>query len=172
MKSQDEVARNIIWTKLEAKVLILWSNNRVEYLSQKFQLHLAEQGIESRTSCANTLEENWSSQKEKQASCWVPWALLFGMNVSLVKQSCISYKPENFYLTVVLISPVVPVPHKVFGCVCFAHVPKHQRDKLVPQSYKCYMPGQRKKVVYCHGCVIFWESSSLFFSSEGDWQCT
>ena len=68
------------------------------------------------------------------------------------------------------------IPPKVFGCKCFAHVPKSQRDKLDPKAiksifvgypstqkgYKCYSPKKEENIHY-HGCVI--SSKYLVLSS-------
>lgn len=35
--------------------------------------------------------------------------------------------------------PLFRIPVRVFGCTCFVHVPKHQRDKLDPKAVKCFV---------------------------------
>ena len=37
--------------------------------------------------------------------------------------------------------PVFQISPMVFGCTCFVHVPKHQRDKLYPKVMKCVFVG-------------------------------
>ena len=71
-----------------------------------------------------------------------------------------------------------PLPLKVFGCVCFVHIPKANRDKLDPRAhrcvfvghsptqkgYKCYNPTSRK--FYASKDVTFVESQPFFGSPQ------
>lgn len=37
--------------------------------------------------------------------------------------------------------PLIYIPPKVFGCVCFAYIPKHQWDKIDPRVVKGIFVG-------------------------------
>ena len=81
------------------------------------------------------------------------------------------------------------VPPKVFGCICFVHIPKHQRDKLDPKAVKCmfvgypgsqkgykrYAPGRKGRVlvtmeVSFHEDIPFFSSASKELLPEGNAQ--
>lgn len=66
-------------------------------------------------------------------------------------------------------SPIFPIPPKIFGCVCFVHIPKQQRDKVdakaekcifvgypsTQKGYKCYLPGKNGRHFVSVDVTIF-----------------
>ena len=74
----------------------------------------------------------------------------------------------------VKIPSALHIPPKIFGCVAFVHVPKHQRTKLDPcaircvllgygshtKGYRCYDPLSRKLYVTMN--VTFLETEYFF----------
>ena len=77
-----------------------------------------------------------------------------------------------------MIAPAVPnLTPRVFGCVAFVHLHKHQRDKLSPRAlrcvflgyathqkgYRCFYPPTQRMFVTVD--VVFHEES-MYFSNE------
>ena len=199
MKSKDEVFRifttyhKMVEVMFDKKIKAFRSDNGGDYNSQDFQAYLAENGIESQTSCAYTPEQNGAAERKNRHLLEVTQALLFEMNVpkhfwsdgTLTATYLINRMPSRTLggmspIEVLCPSkPLFQVPPKVFGCTCFVHIPKHQRDKLDPKAvkcifveypsnqkgYKCYTPGKKGRVFVTmdssfHEDVPFYSSAS------------
>ena len=60
---------------------------------------------------------------------------------------------------------------RIFGCVCFVHLPAHERHKLISQSVKCvfigYVIPQKGYVCYDpHGCRIRVSRNVILFENQ------
>jgi hypothetical protein len=79
--------------------------------------------------------------------------------INRVPSSTIAFKTPSEALIEGVVSPATPnLPPRVFGCVAFIHLHKHQRNKLQPwalrcvfigyathqKSYRCYHPPTQK----------------------------
>ncbi|RVW37281.1 Retrovirus-related Pol polyprotein from transposon TNT 1-94 [Vitis vinifera] len=100
--------------------------------------------------------------------------------INWVLSSSINFQTPLQALTNVVVAPTVPnLPPRVFGCVAFVHLYKHQRTKLTSHAlqcvfvgyalhkkgYRCYHPPTRQ--MYITMDVVFHEDSKYFsFESE------
>ncbi|RVW83945.1 Retrovirus-related Pol polyprotein from transposon TNT 1-94 [Vitis vinifera] len=102
--------------------------------------------------------------------------------INRVPSSSINFQTPLQALTNVVVAPTVPnLPPRVFGCVAFVHLHKHQRTKLTSHAlqcvfvgyalhkkgYRCYHPPTRQ--MYITMDVVFHEDS-MYFSSESELQ--
>ena len=157
----------MVETKSGSKIQFLRSDNGKEYTSAQFNLFCEEAGIEHQLTAPYTLEQNGVSERRNRsvmemARCMLHekelpkqfWAEAANTTVFIQNrlptkalqdktpfEAWYEYKPSLTFL-------------KVFGCVCFAHVPKVKRDKLdkkallsifvgyssVSKAYKVYHP--------------------------------
>ena len=141
----------MIKVKLEKKIKAFRSDNGGEYTSNAFRHYLTKNGIESQTYCLYTPGQNNIPKHNCRHLLEVTRAILFEMNV-----------PKSFWsdevLTTYLINrmpsktlggnspieilcpntPLFQVSPKIYGCMCFVHIPKHHHDKLDPQVEVCF----------------------------------
>ena len=102
--------------------------------------------------------------------------------INRVPSSSINFQTPLQALTNVVIAPTVPnLPPRVFGCVAFVHLHKHQRTKLTSHALQCVFVGYalHKKGYRCYHLptrqmyitmdVVFHEDS-MYFSSESELQ--
>ncbi|RVW24660.1 Retrovirus-related Pol polyprotein from transposon TNT 1-94 [Vitis vinifera] len=102
--------------------------------------------------------------------------------INRVPSSSINFQTPLQALTNVVVAPTVPnLPPRVFGCVAFVHLHKHQRTKLTSHAlqcvfvgyalhkkgYRCYHPPTQQ--MYITMDVVFHEDS-MYFSSEFELQ--
>ncbi|RVW93252.1 Retrovirus-related Pol polyprotein from transposon TNT 1-94 [Vitis vinifera] len=102
--------------------------------------------------------------------------------INRVPSSSINFQTPLKALTNVVVAPTVPnLPSRVFGCVAFVHLHKHQRTKLTSHAlqcvfvgyalhkkgYRCYHPPTRQ--MYITMDVVFHENL-IYFSSESELQ--
>ncbi|RVW99769.1 Retrovirus-related Pol polyprotein from transposon TNT 1-94 [Vitis vinifera] len=102
--------------------------------------------------------------------------------INWVPSSSINFQTPLQALTNAVVAPTVPnLPPRVFGCVTFVHLHKHQRTKLTSHAlqcvfvgyalhkkgYRCYHPPTRQ--MYITMDVVFHEDS-MYFSSESELQ--
>ncbi|RVW98726.1 Retrovirus-related Pol polyprotein from transposon TNT 1-94 [Vitis vinifera] len=100
--------------------------------------------------------------------------------INRVPSSSINFQTPLQALTNVVVAPTVPnLPSRVFGCVAFVHLHKHQRTKLTSHAlqcvfvgyalhkkgYRCYHPPTRQ--MYITMDVVLQEDS-MYFSSESE----
>ena len=102
--------------------------------------------------------------------------------INRVPSSSINFQTPLQALTNAVVAPTVPnLPPRVFGCVEFVHLHKHQHTKLTSHAlqcvfvgyalhkkgYRCYHPPTRQ--MYITMDVVFHEDS-MYFSSESELQ--
>ncbi|RVW38091.1 Retrovirus-related Pol polyprotein from transposon RE1 [Vitis vinifera] len=101
--------------------------------------------------------------------------------INRVPSSSINFQTPLQALTNAVVVPTVPNLTRVFGCVAFVHLHKHQRTKLTSHAlqcvfvgyalhkkgYRCYHPPTRR--MYITMDVVFHEDS-MYFSSESELQ--
>ena len=157
-----------IETQFSTCIKILRSDNGGEYVSHDFQAYLQRKGIVSQRSCPYTPQQNGVAERKNRH--------LLDMVRTLLLQSSV---PPRFWVealstAVYLInrlpsqqlgfdSPyyrlfgVHPNYHMLhtFGCVCFVHLPPHERHKLAAQSVRCAFMGYSttQKGFLCYDAV-------------------
>lgn len=143
-----------IETQFLTCIKVLRSDNGREYTAHEFQAFIQQKGIISQRSCPYTPQQNGVAERKNRH--------LLDMVRTLLLESSV---PSTFWVealstAVYLInrlpsqqlhfdSPFYrlhgkhPDYHQLhtFGCVCFVHLPSHERHKLAAQSVKCAFMG-------------------------------
>ncbi|RVW79412.1 Retrovirus-related Pol polyprotein from transposon TNT 1-94 [Vitis vinifera] len=188
----------MIETQYNAKVRVLHSDNGGEYQSFDLQKYLEGHGIIHQTTCSNTPKQNGVTERKNRHLLKVVRAFLIAAKtpisywgeaitsaaylINRVPSSSINFQTPLQALTNVVVTPtVLNLPPRVFGCVAFVHLHKHQRTKLTSHALQCVFVGYalHKKGYRCH-CpptrqmyitmdVVFHEDS-MYFSSESELQ--
>ncbi|RVW16914.1 Retrovirus-related Pol polyprotein from transposon TNT 1-94 [Vitis vinifera] len=153
MKTKDEVNllfqkfHKMIETQYNAKVRVLRSDNGGEYQSSDLQKYLEGHGIIHQTTCSNTPQQNGVVERKNRHLLEVFRASLIAAKtpisywgeaitsavylINRVPSSSINFQTPLQALTNVVVAPTVPnLPPRVFGCVAFVHLHKHQRTKV------------------------------------------
>ncbi|RVW42615.1 Retrovirus-related Pol polyprotein from transposon TNT 1-94 [Vitis vinifera] len=204
MKTKDEVNllfqnfHKVIETQYNAKVRVLRSDNGGEYQSFDLQKYLEGHDIIHQTTCSNTPQQNGVAERKNQHLLEVVRASLIAAKtpisywgeaitsaaylINRVPSSSINFQTPLQALTNAVVAPTVPnLPPRVFGCVAFVHLHKHQRTKLTSHAlqcvfvgyalhkkgYRCYHPPTRQ--MYITMDVVFHEDS-MYFSSKSELQ--
>ncbi|RVW27584.1 Retrovirus-related Pol polyprotein from transposon TNT 1-94 [Vitis vinifera] len=204
MKTKDEVNllfqnfHKVIETHYNAKVRVLCSDNGGEYQSSDLQKYLEGHDIIHQTTCSNTPQQNGVSERKNRHLLEVVRAFLIAAKtpisywgeaitsatylINRVPSSSINFQTPLQALTNVVVAPTVPnLPHRVFGCVAFVHLHKHQRTKLTSHAlqcvfvgyalhkkgYRCYHPPTRRMFITMD--VVFHEDL-MYFSFESELQ--
>ncbi|RVW84526.1 Retrovirus-related Pol polyprotein from transposon TNT 1-94 [Vitis vinifera] len=152
------------------------------------------------TTCSNTPQQNGVAERKNRHLLEVVRASLIATKtpisywgeaitsaaylINRVPSSSINFQTPLQALTNAVVAPTVPnLPPRVFGCVAFVHLHKHQRTKLTSHAlqcvfvgyalhkkgYRCYHPPTRQ--MYITMDVVFHEDS-MYFSSESELQGT
>ncbi|RVW93163.1 Protochlorophyllide reductase, chloroplastic [Vitis vinifera] len=175
MKTKDEVNllfqnfHKMIETQYNAKVRVLRSDNGGEYQSSDFQKYLEGHDIIHQTTCSNTPQQNGVAERKNRHLLEVVRASLIAAKtpisywgeaitsaaylINRVPSSSINFQTPLQALTNVVVAPTVPnLPHRVFGCVAFVHLHKHQRTKLTSHALQCVFVGYalHKKGYRCY----------------------
>ena len=98
--------------------------------------------------------------------------------INRVPSSSIDFQTPLQALTTAIVAPIVPeLPLRVFGCIAYVHLYKHQRSKLNPRAlrcvfvgydnnkkgYRCYHPPTKR--MYVTMDVVFHEEKMFSFTS-------
>ena len=200
MKSKGQVNslfqqfHRMIKTQYNAQVQVLRSDNGGEYKSSELRQYLDTHGIIHQTTCPNTPQQNRVAERKNRHLLEVVRASLLEAHMPT------SYWGEALTSAIYLINrvpsrtlqfqtpfqalhnsihapPISNLPPRVFGCVAFVHLHKHQRSKLTPQAVRCvflgYAPNQKgyrcyhppTNSMYTTLDVVFHEDK-IYFSSE------
>jgi hypothetical protein len=113
------------------------------------------EGIINQTKCSNTPQQNGVAKRKNRHLLEVVRAILIEANMPLsywgealafavysinrTPSRSIAYQTPLKALSDVIIAPSVPnLPLRIFGCVVFVHLHKHQRIKLAPRALLCF----------------------------------
>ncbi|KAL6322733.1 hypothetical protein AAG906_015419 [Vitis piasezkii] len=150
------------------------------------------------TTCSNTPQQNGVAERKNRHLLEVVRASLIATKIPIsywgeaitsaaylinrVPSSSINFQTPLQAFTNAVVAPIVPnLPPRVFGCVAFVHLHKHQRTKLTSHAlqcvfvgyalhkkgYRCYHPPTRQMFITMD--VVFHEDS-MYFSSESKFQ--
>ncbi|MCO5575913.1 hypothetical protein L7F22_029720 [Adiantum nelumboides] len=153
-----------------------------EYMSHSFDDYLCEQGIRRQITCRYTPQQNGVAERKNRVIAEIARAMMNEMNMPLTYWAEVVHTAVHImnqtptaaiheilpYERLYGIKPTVSYM-KVFGCVCYVHVPNEARKKMEPKAvkciflgypiekkeYKCYDPMTRQ--VYVSRDVIFCE---------------
>ncbi|RVX21100.1 L-ascorbate oxidase [Vitis vinifera] len=142
-------------------VRVLRSDNGGEYQSSDLQKYLEGHGIIHQTTCSNTPQQNGVDERKNRHLLEVVRASLIAAKTQIsywgeaitsaiylinrVPSSSINFQTPLQALTNVVVAPTVPnLPPRVFGCVAFVHLHKHQRTKLTSHAlqYSMYFSSE------------------------------
>ena len=178
-------------TQFSFGIKILQSDSGGEYMSSEFHAFLQQKGIVAQRSCPYTPQQNGVAKRKNRHLLDVVHTLLLQSSVPpkfLVEALSMAVYLINRLLSSVLNfdTPYVRLYHRhpkyldmhTFGCVCFVHLPSHERHKLPVQSVRCafmgYSPSHKGYVCYdpCSNRfrisrhVVFFENQSFFPSPD------
>ncbi|RVW70134.1 Retrovirus-related Pol polyprotein from transposon TNT 1-94 [Vitis vinifera] len=159
----------MIETQYNAKVWVLRSDNGGEYQSSDLQKYLEGHGIIHQTTCSNTPQQNGVAERKNRHLLEVVRASLIAAKtpisywgeaitsaaylINRVPSSSINFQTPLQALINAVVAPTVPnLPPRVFGCVAFVHLHKHQRTKLTSHALQCVFVGYalHKKGYRCY----------------------
>lgn len=192
LKFKHEVAsifwrfKKLVENQSGLKIQTIRSDNGKEYTSEKFNLFCEEAGIEHQLTAPYIPQQNGVSErknrciiemtrcllheKELPKSFWAEAAntLIFLQNRLPTKalkdktpfEVWFGYKPSLAFL-------------RVFGCICFTHVPQVKRDKLdkkaIPGIFVGYSPVSKAYKVYRPQTGRMIVSRDIQFHEEEKW---
>ncbi|MCO5587815.1 hypothetical protein L7F22_041767 [Adiantum nelumboides] len=153
-----------------------------KYMSHSFDDYLREQGIRRQITCRYTPHQNGVAERKNRVIAKIARAMMNEMNMPLTYWAEVVHRIVHImnqtptaaiheispYERLYGIKPTLSYM-KVFGCVCYVHVPNEARKKMEPKAleriflgypiekkgYKCYDPTTRQ--VYVSRDVIFCE---------------
>ncbi|RVW97724.1 Retrovirus-related Pol polyprotein from transposon RE2 [Vitis vinifera] len=148
----------MIETQYNAKVRVLRSDNGGEYQSSDLQKYLEGHDIIHQTTCSNTPQQNGVAERKNrhllevvrasliaaktQISYWGEAITSAAYLINRVPSNSINFQTPLQALTNAVVAPIVPnLPPRVFGCVAFVHLHKHQRTKLTSHALQCVFVG-------------------------------
>jgi len=168
-------------------IKMLRSDSGGEYMSHEFHDFLHYKGIVSQRSCPYTPQQNGVVERKNQHLLDVVRTLLLESSVPskfwVEALSTAVYLINRLHSQVLNFdSPYYRLYHQhpsylnlhTFGCVCFVHLPLHERNKLSAQSVKCAFMGysiSHKGYVCYDSCankfcifrnVVFFENEYFF----------
>lgn len=144
----------LLETQFSASIKILQSDSGGEYMSNEFQTFLQSKGIISQRSCPSTPQQNGVAERKNRHLLDVVRTLL--LESSVPPRFWCEALSTSVHLINRLPSPTLnhvspffklfghsPLYSdlRTFGCVCFVHLPTHERHKLTAQSIKCAFLG-------------------------------
>ncbi|RVW35914.1 Retrovirus-related Pol polyprotein from transposon TNT 1-94 [Vitis vinifera] len=188
----------MIETQYNAKVRVLCSDNGGEYQSSDLQKYLEGHGIIHQTTCSNTPQQNGVAERKNRHLLEVVRASLIAAKIPIsywgeaitfvtyfinqVPSNSINFQTTLEALINVVVAPTIPnLPPRVFGCMAFVHLHKHQRTKLTSRAlqcvfigyalhkkgYRCYHPPTQRMFITMD--VVFHEDS-MYSSFESELQ--
>jgi transposase InsO family protein len=193
LRSKSEVFRTFteffayVANQFSASIKTLRTDSGGEYLSTEFQAFLASKGILHQRSCPSTPQQNGVAERKNRHLLDVVRTLL--LESSVPSMFWVEAMKTATHLINRLPSQVLDMesPYfrlfakqpsydnlRIFGCVCFVHLPPHERHKLSAQSVRCAFLGYNvcQKGFVCYDPtlhrtrisrnVIFFENQHFF----------
>ncbi|CAL8994106.1 unnamed protein product [Prunus brigantina] len=148
------LSTNLVSTQFSAHIKILRSDNGGEYTSHLFQDFLQTHGIISQRSCPSTPQQNGVAERKNRHLLDVVRTLLLELStpsrfwcealstaVHLINRLPSPTLHHNSPFTKLFGRPPSYSNLRTFGCVCYVHLPAHERTKLTAQSIQCAFLG-------------------------------
>ncbi|KAH7524952.1 hypothetical protein FEM48_Zijuj06G0173800 [Ziziphus jujuba var. spinosa] len=140
--------------QFSTSIKILRSDSGGEYMSDAFKVFLQSEGILFQKSCPDTPQQNGVAERKNRHLLDVTRTLL--LDASVPSHFWVEALSTSVHLINRLPSPVLDneTPYfrlhgnnpdynhlRVFGCLCYAHLPSSDRNKLTAQSARCAFLG-------------------------------
>ncbi|CAN0870173.1 Retrovirus-related Pol polyprotein from transposon TNT 1-94 [Linum grandiflorum] len=181
---------DMILTQFNTKIQVLKTDNAHDYFNSVLGTYLSQKGIIHCSSCVDTPQQNGIAERKNRHLLETARALLFTNQVPkhlwgeavLTATYLINRLPsrilqfqtprevliQTYPHVQAYISDLEP---RVFGCVAFVHVHKHQRSKLDPRAQKCIFIGyaSRQKGYKCYSPItrkVFTTMDITFFEKR------
>jgi transposase InsO family protein len=171
-KTFEALVRN----KYQKTIKILRSDNGGEYLSNDFDNFLKSKGIEKQLSVAYTPQQNGVAERMNRTLVECARTMMIHANLpkkywgyavtnaAYIRNRCISSVLDGKSAFEVVEGREPDLENlKVFGCVCYAHVPDEKRKKLDVKSEKCVFLGLSN---VSKACIIENVSTKRIFTSR------
>ncbi|KAK4313452.1 hypothetical protein Pmani_015209 [Petrolisthes manimaculis] len=151
--------KKCVENQMGRKIKILRTDNGGEYKSNDFEQYLIDEGVRHEYTIPKTPEQNGVSERMNRTlveqiramliDSGLPhrfWAEALSTTCYLKNRS--PARALNGKTPCQALMGKKPTVHhlRVFGCVCYAHVPKDERRKLDPKSVKCVFLGYGSEV--------------------------
>ena len=174
LKTKGEVSHvfksffNMVQNQFNRNIKILRSDNGGEFVNYTLREFFHSKGIIHETSCVGTPQQNGVAERKNRHILETARSMLLEYEVPQVYWDhavasavyLINRMPSNvlnFQTPLQVLSSHVPIssvlnlPPKIFGCVAFVHIQKHQRSKLEPCAERCVFVGygQNQKGYKC-----------------------
>ena len=163
-----------IHTQFNTSIRILRSDNAKEYFSMSFSSFMSSHGILHQSSCAYTPQHIGVVERKNRHLVETARTLLLHHKVPhrfwgdailaacyLINRMPASILHDQIPHSILLpTQPLVYLPPRVFGCVCFVHILTPGQDKLSAKATKCVFLGYSRYFIFAD--VTFFEDSSFF----------
>ncbi|MEN7973604.1 MAG: reverse transcriptase domain-containing protein, partial [Verrucomicrobiota bacterium] len=158
------------------KIKTLRSDNGGEYTSNQFERYLRQKGIQHQLTVPKTPQQNGVAERLNRTLVETARCLLSGANLPLKfwvpavdtatylknRSPTTAVDKKTPFETFLGFKP--SVRHlRVFGCQCFAHVPKDERKKMGKKSVECILLGYSNKT---KGYIVYDKASKRQFFSR------
>jgi transposase InsO family protein len=158
-----------VTNQFSSSIKTLRTDSGGEYLSTDFQSFLASKGILHQRSCPSTPQQNGVAERKNRHLLDVVRTLL--LESSVLSMFWVEAMKTATHLINRLPSQVLHMesPYfrlfakqpsydnlRTFGCVCFVHLPPHERHKLSAQSVRCAFLGYNvcQKGFVCYDPIL------------------
>jgi hypothetical protein len=171
-KTFEALVRN----KYQKTIKILRSDNGGEYLSNDFDNFLKSKGIEKQLSVAYTPQQNGVAERMNRTLVECARTMMIHANLpkkywgyavtnaAYIRNRCISSVLDGKSAFEVVEGKEPDLENlRVFGCVCYAHVPDEKRKKLDVKSEKCVFLGLSN---VSKACIVENVSTKRIFTSR------
>ena len=150
--------------ELQRKIKLLRTDNGGEYTSREFNIFCSKHSIRRQLTCADTSQQNGIAERKIQHLTETCKSWLYAKNLPKVlwaeDMACATYVINRIPLSPINMKSPYEMMYnekpnvkdfKVFGSVCYVHIPDSQRSKLDAKARKCIFIGydERKKGWKC-----------------------
>ena len=171
--------KNEVEKEIGRHIKILRSDGGGEYFSNEFSDFLQRNGIKRKFTCRYMPQQNGIAERKNRQIAEVARCMLNEMKLPLhywaeattttvyLMNRCITLGIHNLTLEEVYFRKKPNLTHlKVFGCVCFVHIPQEVRTKMEPRSEKCIFIGysMEQKGYKCYNPIKKEEGSHEMWS--------
>ena len=145
---------NMVHTQFQKAIKILRSDSGGEYMSHDFSAFLSDKGILHQKSCPHTPQQNGVAERKNRHILETVRTLLleslvpptFWCDAAQTAVYLLNRHPSSILGKTTpyeaLFGHTPSYSHlRVFGCLCFVHLPPTERTKLSPQAAKCLFLG-------------------------------